>query len=176
VSAPFAFTATLQPNQDSSWAAWQATFDEIRVLRAEAYWNVFSVASPTVLPANSPNAICVYEPASTVVLTSVNAGMQYERFSLLRINIPFGGAFAAPLTSPFCVNDKGFVTFKTKVPKGPLVSNVTTNSSSGLWRPTTDASNYDWGAFQFYISTSGTNGQLRAETFVRMECELRCRR
>jgi len=172
----FATSFLVQPNLDSSWASWQATFDEVKVLSAEIHWNVYNTVVPTVIPANSPNAIVVYEPGTPFSLASVNAGMQYERFSLLRVSIPFGITSTAPLVAPISVNKAGYLSFKAKIPNGPMVSTFDTTASAGMWRPTADGTNYHWGSFQGYVSQGGTSAVLRQEGFVRMEVEFRCRR
>lgn len=173
VNTAFAANFAIQPNQDSSWASWQATFDEVKVLEAEAHWNVFYVADPTAMPANSSNTILVYDPTSTVTLTSVNAGLQFERFGLCRNMIPTA---SGPKVSPMVTTKDGFNKFRAKIPAGPQLSAVNTANSPGLWRPTGDATNYDWGTFATYTSVGGATSQLRVEIFVRMLCEFRVRR
>jgi hypothetical protein len=173
VNTAAAFGFGIQPNLDSSWASWQATFDEFKVHGFELYWNVYYVANPTAIPANAPNAIVVYDPTTTVVLASVNAGMQFEHFNLMRIQLPSATPF---LVSPQNVMPGGYQVFKAKMPKGAGFSNTQTTNSTGLWRPTSDAVNYDWGAVAGYASVAGTTSQLRIEGFVRMLVEFRVRR
>lgn len=170
----FSGTFGVIPNQDSSWASWQATFDEFKVVGAEFYFNVFHTTNQTVLPANSPNAIVVYDPTGSAALASVNAGMQWEDFSLLRVTMPTA---TTPLTSPMPVTKAGFCKFRAKIPQtGSILSNSAVTNSTGMWRPTQDATNYDWGAFQTYVSRGGTSAVIRIEGFVRMLVEFRVRR
>jgi hypothetical protein len=166
--------AVIQPNQDSSWASWQAVFDEFRVVQAEAIWNVYYTTDPTVVPANSANSIVVYDPTNSVALASVNAGLQFEHYSLLRCMIPTA---TGPKVSPMVVTRDGFAHLKITPPSGVINSAVdTTNSGSNNWRPTADAVNYNWGSFIGYTSVGGVSAVLRNEYFVRMLVEFRVRR
>lgn len=169
----FASQFVIQPNQDSSWTSWQATFDEFKVVGAEAIWNTYYSTDPTVNPTNSANTIMVYDPTTSVILASVNAGLQFESYSLLRCMIPNA---AGPKVSPMVATKDGFHHFRAKIPKGPSVSLVETGNSIGMWRPTADASNYDWGWFTCYTSVGGTTSVLRVECFIRMLVEFRVRR
>lgn len=163
----------IAPNQDSSWASWQAVFDEFRVIGAEFIFNTYFTTVPSVYPANSPNTVAVYDPTSSVTLSSVNAALQFERFALLRTMLPSG---SYPLVSPSTHTKDGCVHFKVKIPTGPILSTTTTTNSTGLWRATADAANYDWGSFACYVSVGGTSAVLRLEGFIRMEVEFRTRR
>lgn len=169
----FAANFLVQPSQDSSFASWQAVFDEMKVLEAEAIFNTYYTTDPTVLPANSSNTIVVYDPTSSVTLASVNAGLQFERYHLMRNMIPTA---TGPKVSPMAVTKDGFGHLRVKLPKGAMESQVQANNSTGLWRPTADASGYDWGHFCFYTSQGGTSAVLRNECFVRMLVEFRVRR
>lgn len=170
-----AFQATfgLAPNQDSSWSSWQAVFDEVRVVSAELMWNVYMTTVQSANPANAPNAIAVYDPASNVAIANVNSAMQFEKFDLMRIQLPNASGF---LVTPQNVAKGGYQRFSAKVPSGPMLSNTVTTNSPGLWRPTGDAVQYDWGSFLVYCSAAGTSCVLRVEAFVRMQCEFRVRR
>jgi len=169
----FAFAYNLEPSNDSSWAAWQATFDEVRVLSAELHWNVAYTIAPTTAPAQSANAVVAYQPSSTTSITSVNAGLQYEKFQLVDIQIP-GTSY--PYTSPQAHTPNGRLVFHCKVPSTTLLSNVVTTDSAGMWRPTTDNVVYSWGSFLGYCAQGGATSVLQAQAFVRMKCEFRCRR
>jgi hypothetical protein len=169
----FAFGWTLAPSLDSSWASWQSVFDEVRVLSAELMWNVYFTTIQSASPANAPNAIVVYDPTTTVSLASVNAGLQFDRFDLMRIQLPSATPF---LVSPQNVTKGGYQKFHAKVPSGPTLSSSVTTNSTGVWRNTSDAAQYEWGNFAGYASVGGTSSVLRAEGFVRMLCEFRVRR
>ncbi len=169
----FAANFFLQPNQDTSWASWQAVFDEVKVVEAEAIWNTYYTTDPSSLPANSSNSILVYEPTGTINLASVNAGLQFERYSLCRNMIPSN---VGAKVSPVAYTKDGFLHFKVKLPKGTTISSVAPENSTGNWRPTDDVTNYNWGKFITYTSVGGTSAVLRVEVFVRMLCEFRVRR
>lgn len=173
VNTAFGGGVGIIPNQDSSWASWQAVFDEFKVISAEAIFNAFYTIDPTANPTNSANMIVVYDPTTTVALASVNAGLQFEKYRLQRIMIPNA---SGPKVSPMVVTQDGFSHFSVKIPTGSQISNVTTTNSPGLWRPTGDATNYDWGNFTYYVSQGGATSQLRVEFFVRMLVEFRVRR
>ncbi len=172
VNTAFNHGAVVQPNQDSSWASWQQTFDEFRVLEAEAIWNTYYTVDPTALPANSANTIVVYDPSNNTALTSVNAGLQFERYSMLRCMIPTA---AGPKVSPMVTTPDGFAHFRVKIPRGTVNSTVDTLNSNGQWRPTQDAANYNYGSFIGYTSVGGATSVLRVEYFVRMLVEFRIR-
>jgi hypothetical protein len=169
----FASGYGITPNSDSSWASWQATFDEFRVVEAEAIWNTFYTVDPTAMPANSSNTIIVYDPTASVTLASVNAGLQFEHYALSRNQIP---TTSGPKVSPQCFTKDGFHHFKVKIPQGTQLSTAQTGNSTGIWRPTGDAATYDWGNFALYTSVGGTTSVLRTEVFVRMLVEFRVRR
>ncbi len=169
----FASTFYVRPNLDTSWASWQSVFDEVKVLSAEVLWCCWFQTLPTAFPTQTPNAILVYEPGLSVPLASVNAGLQYEHFSLLNVGATASGTFA---TTPQSTAKGGHLSFKAKMPGGAQQSNVDSNLSTGMWRPTTDASNYYWGCFQGYTAQGGATSVLQMECFVRMRCEFRCRR
>lgn len=169
----FAGTFYLRPNLDASWASWQQVFDEFKVLSAEMHWMVWFSTLPSAFATQTPNAIVVYEPGENVPLTSVNQGMQYEHFQLLNVGSNSNGTYA---TAPQSTAKGGHLVFKTKVPAGTQLSNVDTNLSTGLWRPTTDASSYYWGLFESYVAQGGPTSVLQIEAFVRMRVEFRCRR
>jgi hypothetical protein len=163
----------VQPNLDSSWAAWQGVFDEVKVLEAQLLWNVTYTTAPTAPPAQQPNAVVVYQPSDTLALASVNAGLQYERFQLMNVDYPGVLPYSA------CVNmaKGGYMTFKTVLPKrGIDLSLVNTLNSVGMFRPTSDASNYVWGTFEAFVAQGGASSVLQIEAFVRMRCEFRTRR
>lgn len=169
----FSSSYAVQPNLDSSFASWAATFDEMKVLQAEVHWKVNVVAAATVAPTQSPATIMVYDPTNQTPLASVNAGMQYEKFQLC------SNAFV-PATAnqvwPLPFTKTGFWLFKAKMPSGTQSSAATSTLSTGQWRPTDDANNYVWGTFQSYTSQGGTTCQLQTEAFVRMVVEFRVRR
>lgn len=169
----FAATFYVRPNLDTSYAAWQGVFDEVKVLGAEVMWCVWFQTLPTAFPTQTPNSILVYEPGLSVPLASVNAGLQYEHFSLLNVGATASGTFA---TTPQSTAKGGHLVFKAKMPGGAQQSNVDSNLSTGMWRPTTDASSYYWGCFQGYTAQGGATSVLQMECFVRMRCEFRCRR
>jgi hypothetical protein len=169
----FAARFGLTPNQDTSWASWADVFDEVRVVSAEAIFNTYYTTDPSAVPANSSNTIVVYDPTNTITLASVNAGLQFERYALMRNMIP---ATSGPKVSPMSHTSDGFGHFRVVIPKETQLSNVGTANSSGVWRPTADASTYDWGQFTCYTSVGGTSAVLRVEMFVRMLCEFRVRR
>jgi len=171
----FAASFNLTPEQDSSFASWQATFDEFRVVEAEAIWNTFYTVDPSALPANSSNSILVYDPTASVTLTSVNAGLQFEKYSLCRNMVPTA---TGPKVSPMVQTKDGFAHHKVKVPPGVVNSTVTTaNTNGSQWRPTGDTgAQYNWGTFATYTSVGGTSAVLRVECFVRMLVEFRIRR
>jgi hypothetical protein len=169
----FAFGFTLAPSMDTSWTSWQATFDEVRVVHAELMWNIYFTTVPSAVPANAPNAVVVYDPTTTVSLASVNAGLQFERFDLMRIQLPSATPF---LVSPQNTSKGGYQRFTAKVPTGTTLSTTVTTNSTGVWRNTSDATVYEWGNFAGYASVGGTSSVLRAEGFVRMLCEFRVRR
>jgi hypothetical protein len=169
----FAARFGLTPNQDTSWASWADVFDEVRVVGAEAIFNTFYTVDPSAMPTNSSNTIVAYDPTNTITLVSVNAGLQFDKYMLQRNMIP---AASGPKVSPMAVTRDGFAHFKVRVPQGPQLSNVSTVNSAGMWRPTADASTYDWGQFTCYTSVGGTASVLRVEMFVRMEVEFRVRR
>lgn len=171
-AANTAFAATMQvrPNADSSWASWQAVFDECKVLGAECHWNVNFTTFPTANANQTPNAVVVYEPGEPVALADVNSALQYEHFQLNAIN------YIAYAASPLNTAKGGRLTFKCKMPAGTQLSVVDNLLSTGMWRPTTDASNYYWGNFQFYVAQGGVTSVLQVEAFIRMRVEFRCRR
>jgi hypothetical protein len=169
----FAAAFSVLPSQDSSWTSWQATFDEVKVVGAEAIWNTFHTVDPSGLPANSSNTIMVYDPTSSVTLASVNAGLQFEHYQLCRNMVPTS---SGPKVSPAVYTKDGFNHFRAKIPKAISLSTTQTLNSTGMWRPTADASSYDWGQFLTYTSVGGTSAVLRVEVFVRMLCEFRVRR
>jgi len=170
----FASGFQLTPNQDSSWSSWQAVFDEFRVIEAELIWNTYYTVDPTALPTNSSNSIAVYDPTNTVTLTSVNAGFQFEHYTLCRNMIPTS---SGPKVSPMVQTKDGFNHFRVKIPSGVINSNIdVANTGSNQWRPTADATTYNWGAFTCYTSQGGSTSVLRLEGFVRMLVELRVRR
>ncbi len=168
-----AFGFVIQPNLDSSWASWQGVFDEFKVLQAELMFNAFYTVDPTAMPANSANAIVAYDPTNSIALSSVNAGLQFERWVLQRIMIP---AASGPKVSPMVTTKDGFTHLKVKPPPGQVNSTVDTlNSGGSQWRPTSNAVNYNWGAFIGYQSQGGTTSVIRTEGFVRMLVEFRVR-
>lgn len=169
----FAWSAPLQPNLDTSWASWQSTFDEVKVLSAEIHWNVLFTTAPTVQAAQTPNAIVTYEPSEGANLASVNAGMQYEHFQLMNLG---GNASGTYPVVPQNTAKGGHLVFRAKMPSGPSLSIVDTLLSTGMWRPTADASNYYWGLFNGYCAQGGTTSVIQVERFVRMRCVFRCRR
>ncbi len=173
VNTAFATDLLVGPNNDSSWASWQGVFDEFRCIEAEAIWNTYYTVDPTAVPANSANSIMVYDPSNSMALGSVNAGLQFDQYSLMRCMIP---AAAGPKVSPMVVTKDGFAHFKVKIPKGVVNSTVDTLNSGAQWRPTNDAANYNFGKFTTYTSVGGATSVLRVEAFVRMLVEFRVRR
>jgi len=169
----FATLFYLQPNLDSSWSDWQGVFDEVRVLSAELHWNVWFSTLPSAFAAQTPNAAVAFDPSGSIGITAVNQVMDYEEFQLLNVGANAAGTYA---TSPQALSKGGHMVFKAHVPKGPLQSLVETVQSAGVWRPTEDASNYQWGGFGTFVAAGGTTSVLQIECFVRMECEFRVRR
>lgn len=169
----FAGRFTVQPNGDASWASWQQVFDEFKVLSAEIHWTVWFSTLPTGFATQTPNAIVAYEPGEYNALTSVNSGMEYEHFQLLNIGSNSNGTYA---TAPQSTAKGGHMVFRTKIPGGTQLSNVDTTLSTGMWRPTSDASDYYWGQFVFYVAQGGATSVLQIEAFTRMRVEFRCRR
>jgi len=167
----FSVAHAVQPNQDTNWASWQAVFDEMKVVQAEFYWLAYFTTVPSALPANTPNAAIAYEPAGNTPPTSVNQVLQYDKFSLLNIA---GGASTSYQASPQAVQSNGgYMKLKAVIPDIDTPSASSTTLSTGLWRPTTDASNYFWGQFVGYVAAGGTSAVIRIESFVRMKVRFR---
>jgi len=173
VNTDASWSAQVRPNLDTSYASWQAVFDEVKVLSAELHYHIWWTVLPTAFAGQTPNSIVAYEPGVPVAMASVNAGMQYEKFQLCNVGATANGTYAVV---PQNTAKGGFMVFKANMPDGPQQSNVNTLVSTGMWRPTTDASNYFWGAFQGYIAQGGATSSLQVECFVRMKCEFRARR
>ncbi len=169
----FASAYALQPNLDSSFASWQNTFDEMRVVGAECHWKVYVLTNASANPAQSPATVCVYDPTNLTNLASVNAGLQYEKFQLLSCPI---NTSAPSASAPQPTTKTGLMVLKVKVPGGVQSSAASTLLSTGQWRPTDDASNYYWGNYQMYTSVGGTSCVLQTEAFIRMAVEFRVRR
>lgn len=169
----FAFNFPLQPNLDSEWASWQELYSEVKVLEVQILWNVWFLAIPTVLSAQSPNAALYYDAGfSGKYPTAVNDVLSVEHFSLLNFGANANGTFA---TSPQAVASGGHVSFRHVLPQGGVQSSVSTLLSTGLWRPTADASNYNWGQIVGYCASAGTTSQPQVEAFVRMRVHFRNR-
>ncbi len=176
-SANTAFSGAwaVQPNLDSSWAGWQAVFDEVKVVKCEIHYKVWNPTLATVAPAQTANMVVVYDPSNQTPLTSVNGGMEYEDFELLSLANNTNGANSSAV-APLPVTKDGFRCFRAKMPQGTQLSVVDTTVSTGMWRPTADATNYNWGFFQTYLSQGGTSCVYQIEAFVRMRCVFRTRR
>jgi len=164
----------LQPNLDGSWVSWQFTFDEIKVLSAEIFWQIERTAAPTVDPVQSPTGVMVYDPTDAS-LASVQAGLQYEHFQLV-LSTSSTATFSPGATAMTNPQWSGFYHFAAKVPQGEVLSNVSTITATGGWRPTQDASNYDWGSFNSYVTKAGTTSVIQILAYVRLKCLLRTRR
>lgn len=171
-NTPFGFGIPVQPNLDSSWTSWQSVFDEMRVVRAEVHWKIVCLISATATPTAAPNAVLAYDP-SGIALTSVNAGLEYEKFKLLAIPTSKVDNF---YSVPMATTPSGFLKMTAVIPKGPQVSETDPLLSAGLWRPTQDSDNYIWGSFVGYVSQGGTSCVLSSEAFIRMTVEFRVRR
>ncbi len=172
-NTPFQLSMAVQPNLDSNWTSWQATFDEFKVVRAEIYWLAYFTTVPSSLPANTPNAAIAYEPyGNTAGVASVNQVLQHEKFSLLNVA---GGATGSYSVAPQAVQaNGGYLHLSSAIPEqDPTTSTVTPLSSAGQWRPTVDTANYFWGAFNGYCAAGGTSAVIRVESFVRMKVQFR---
>lgn len=167
----FFWNALLQPNQDANWASWQAVFDEFKVEEAEVLWLAYFTVVPTALPANTPNAACAYDPTALTAPTSVNQVLEHETFNLLNIA---GGSSTSYQASPQAAQPNGgYMRLKIRVPNTPEQSVPAPLLSTGMWRPTADASNYHWGACMGYCAAGGTSSVIRIEAFVRMKVAFR---
>ncbi len=173
----FPFQFSLQPNLDASFADFQQTFDEFKVLAAEIFWQVNMTTLPTAFAAQAPNAALAYEPAYNTVLNpgAVNQVLEYERFSLVSV-APVNGGANTYSTNTQSTSRNGMTTFKIGCPGTPLQSEDNILLSTGMWRPTADARNYYWGAFVGYCAAGGATSVLQVEAFVRMVVEFRSRR
>jgi hypothetical protein len=174
----FATTFPLQPNLDSSWSSWQAVFDECKVLSAVIHWKVSYAAAGVAAPAQTPNAVMVYDPTDASAFTSLNQALEYEDYQLCSLgNTPLTVAIPSVFIQAVSSGKApGFATFHSVCPKGTQFSNADTSLSTGIWRPTQDAGNYYWGNFQSYCSAGGTTSQFQVEAFVRLVVEFRTRR
>jgi len=177
VNTAFSWQYGLQPSADSSFAAYQAIFDEMKVLQARLHWGVWFDVLPSAFAAQPPNSIVAYEPESAVTLASVNNGLEYDKYQLLSVGANSNGTYAvapqAVSTNPLAA---GFNVFEAAVPSdGTQSSIVTTTDSAGQWRPTADASNYNWGSFTGYTAQGGATSVLQTQAFVRMLVEFRVR-
>ncbi len=171
-NSAFATTVPLQPNLDSSWTSWQGVFDEMKVLKAEHYWKVVVATSATAAPTQAPNTVMAYDPTS-VALTSVNGGLEFESFQLVSCAYSRTDSFPSV---PAPITKGGFMKFVAKVPRETQLSNTDTLLSAGQWRPTQDAVNYNWGSMVAYTSQGGATCQLSVESFTRLHVEFRVRR
>lgn len=163
------FSRYVQPNLDSSFASWQNVFDEMKVISTEVFWLVERYAAATVAPSVWPLGVMVYEPTDFTPLASVTAALQYENFQLVSLNNSY-------VHTPLPHTRTGLNHYKTKIPSGTSLSNVDTTLSSGMWRPTVDASNYYWGLFHGALDRGGTSCVFRIHTTVRMLVDFRVRK
>ncbi len=170
----FAVSIPLQPDADSSWSSWIGVFDEFKVLSAEVHWNVWFSTLPSGFPAQSPNAAMAYDPTSSVSLGAVNQVMDYEKFQLLNCGANASGTFAV---APQALSQGGHMVFRTgRLPNDAQISKTETLLSTGVWRPTEDVQDYNWGSFVAYVAAGGTSAVLQLEAMVRMQVEFRVRR
>jgi hypothetical protein len=166
-------TFAIQPNQDSSWSAWQAVFDEVKIVSASIHYLVWWSTLPSGFAAQTPNMVIVYDPMGLSALSSVNEGLQWEKFQLTNLGGNANGTYAVePQTTS---TNGGYRVFKVVMPNGPQFSNTSTTLSTGIWRPTGDAVDYVWGIFKSYVAQGGASSVLQVEAFVRMEAEFRVR-
>jgi len=169
----FSFFFPLQPNLDSNWADYQPLFEAVRVVGATLHWNVAYYNVPTVVPGQTPNAAVAFEPEEGYLPASVNQVLEFPKAQLLNINLP--GAFTLE-SSPITASKGGHMVFSALTPTEiPSQSEVTPLVSTGMWRPTVDASNYFWGGFTGYCAQGGTSSVLAVEGFVVMDVEFRYR-
>jgi hypothetical protein len=172
----FSWVVQVQPNQSPDFSSWGSVFDEMRVLESSLLFKAFYTASPTALPATSPNAVVRYEPAYIGNgLTSVHQGVESEHYQLL--NVAFDGGHGC---APRPYSRTGFQTLKVKCPtsgpSGPDLSLASTTLSTGVWRPVNDANNFYWGAYNGYTAAGGTSAIIQMEAFCVMVVEFRSRR